>query len=127
MNRVSDPGDVPGPSSVCQGEDGVVLVLTTFPDAALAEQAAREWVESGLAACVHIAAAGRSVYRWQGAVECADEVAVTLKTTAARLESLMGAVRAGHPYELPEWLVVPVSGERDYIGWIRGACKTPPG
>lgn len=112
----------PGP------ESGVVLLLTTFPDREQAEAAARGWVEDGLAACVHIAAAGRSVYRWQGAVEAADEVAVTAKTTATRVAALHEALRACHPYELPEVLLVSPDGGSDaYLEWVQASCSMSPG
>jgi periplasmic divalent cation tolerance protein len=104
-----------------------MLLLTTFPDRERAETAARGWVEAGLAACVHIAASGRSVYRWQGVVETADEVAVTAKTTSVRVEALREALRASHPYELPEVLLVsPDSGSDTYLGWLRSACAVSP-
>jgi periplasmic divalent cation tolerance protein len=105
----------------------VMLLLTTFPDRERAETAACGWVEAGLAACVHIAANGRSVYRWQGVVETADEVAVTAKTTTDRVEALREALRASHPYELPEVLLVSSDGGSDtYLDWLRGACALSP-
>ena len=107
--------------------EAVVLLLTTFPDAASAETAAQVWVEAGLAACVHIAAAGRSVYRWQGAVETAEEVPVTVKTTFGRLEALHEVFKASHPYELPEVLLVfPGGGSEAYLDWVRQSCSPAP-
>lgn len=105
----------------------VMLLLTTFPDRERAETAARAWVEAGLAACVHIAPSGRSVYRWQGAIETADEVAVTAKTTTDRIDALHEALRVTHPYELPEVLLVsPEGGSEAYLDWVRGACAVTP-
>ena len=102
----------------------VVLALTTFPDREHAAVAARAWIEAGLAACVHIAPAGRSIYRWQGAIESGEEVQVTAKTTAGRLEALSEALHRTHPYELPEFLLVcPSSGSSAYMEWVRLACQ----
>ena len=107
-------------------QDPVVLLLTTFPDQEQAESAARGWVEAGLAACVHVAPAGRSIYRWQGMVESADEVQVTVKTTAGNLEALSEALQRSHPYELPEVLLVsPSGGSGAYLDWVRLACRSP--
>ena len=105
-------------------QDPVVLLLTTFPDRERAEAAARGWVEAGLAACVHIAPVGRSIYRWQGVVESAEEVQVTVKTTADHLEALGEALQKAHPYELPELLLVsPDGGSGAYLDWVRLACQ----
>jgi len=107
-------------------QDPVVLLLTTFPDPEQAEAAARGWVEDGLAACVHVSPVGRSIYRWQGAVESAGEVQVTAKTTAGNLEALSEALQRSHPYELPEVLLVsPAGGSGAYLDWVRLACRSP--
>ena len=82
------------------------------------DAAHRAIVEARLAACVHVLAAGRSTYRWEGAIEEADERQVVIKTTRARLAALDAHVRAAHPYALPEWLVVDVTGSPDYLAWI---------
>jgi periplasmic divalent cation tolerance protein len=55
-----------------------------------------------LAACVNILAPCRSVYRWQGKTEDSEEVPLLIKTTAERYAALEAAIRAAHPYELPE-------------------------
>lgn len=105
----------------------VILLLSTFPDRQLAAAAARRWVEAGLAACVHIAAAGHSVYRWNGVVETSDEVALTAKTTTSHVEALQEALRRDHPYELPEVLLVsPEGGSDAYLDWVRDTCRSAP-
>ncbi len=107
-------------------QDPVVLLLTTFPDREQAEAAAHAWVDAGLAACVHVAHAGTSTYRWQGAIESAEEVQVTVKTTAGCLQALSDALQRTHPYELPEVLLVsPAGGSGAYMDWVRLACQAP--
>ena len=124
MSEPPPPTPDAAPGAVLQ--DPVVLLLTTFPDREQAEAAAQRWVEGGLAACVHIAPSGRSIYRWQGAVESADEVQVTIKTTAECLEALSEALYKAHPYELPEVLLVsPAGGSGAYLDWVRLACQGP--
>ena len=96
-----------------------LLVLTNLPDAATAEALATTLVEQRLAACVNVLPRCRSIYRWQGAVEKADEVALLIKTSAARYEELEAAIRARHPYATPEIIAVPVErGLHDYLAWV---------
>lgn len=101
------------------------LVLTTWPADQPVAPLAQAIVEARLAACVHVAAAGRSVYRWDGVVESADEHQVIFKTTRARVAALEAHVRAAHPYALPEWLVVEVDGGADYLTWIADSVAAP--
>lgn len=104
----------------------VLLVFTNLPDAAAARALAAALVEARLAACVNILAPCRSVYRWQGGIEEADEVPLLIKTTAARYAELEAAIRARHPYELPEIVAVPVAhGLPAYLAWV-GAETSPP-
>lgn len=99
----------------------VLLVLSNLPDRAAAEKLARLLVESRLAACVNVLAPCASVFRWRGAVEQATEVPVLIKTTARRYAELESAVRAHHPYELPEIVAVPlVRGLPGYLAWVAG-------
>ena len=96
-----------------------LLVLTNLPDAYSAHALAGALVEARLAACVNILAPCRSVYRWQGRTENAEEVPVLIKTTAARYPELEAAIRARHPYELPEIIAVPVDrGLPAYLEWV---------
>lgn len=97
-----------------------VLVLTTWPDPQAAERAAADWVERRLAACVALLPAMTSVYRWEGAVERAREHQLLVKTRRGVLDALQQAIREAHPYELPEILVLSVTGGLpEYLDWIR--------
>ena len=99
----------------------VLLVITNLPDHASAEKLADALVESNLAACVNILAPCRSVYRWKGAVRHDEEYPMLIKTTAERYPALESAIRAGHPYELPEIIAVPVErGLPAYLDWVAG-------
>jgi periplasmic divalent cation tolerance protein len=96
-----------------------LLVFTQMPDAASADLLAAALVTERLAACVSVLPAVRSVYRWQGALEQASEVPLLIKTTAARYGALEAAIRARHPYELPEIVAVPVThGLAAYLAWV---------
>lgn len=103
-----------------------LLVITTLPDAHSADALANALVEARLAACVSILAPCRSVYRWQGKTENAEEVPLLIKTTAARYAALEAAIRARHPYELPEIIAVPITyGLPDYLAWVATETTEP--
>jgi periplasmic divalent cation tolerance protein len=99
--------------------DQLILVLTQLPDRAAAETLARALVESRLAACVSIGGPVDSLYHWHGEIETAQEIPVVIKTRAARYAAVEAAIRARHPYELPEILAVPVSrGFPPFLSWV---------
>lgn len=108
--------------------DNVLIVITNYPDAERAGQLAQQLVERRLAACVNIMAACTSVYRWQGAVERAQEVPVLIKTTQRAYQDVTEAIRAHHPYELPEIVAVRVdAGLPDYLDWVRSEIEQTSG
>lgn len=99
--------------------DQVLLVLTNLPTVSAAESLASALVEARLAACVNRLPAVQSVYRWQGKIETADEITLLIKTTQAHYAAIEAAIRARHPYELPEVIAVPVTaGLPAYLQWI---------
>ena len=102
-----------------------ILVLCTCPDEAVAERIAGTLVEERLAACVNILAPCRSVYRWKDAVQHDEEHPLLIKTAAVRYAELEAAIRAGHPYELPEIIAVSLDrGLPAYLDWV--AAETKP-
>lgn len=97
----------------------VLVVLTNLPDAASAERLARQLIEQRAAACVNQLAPCSSTYRWQGEIETATEVPLLIKTTRAAYPRLEQAIRAAHPYELPEIVALPVAaGLLAYLAWV---------
>ena len=96
-----------------------ILVFSSLPDQASAAKLAAVLTEQRLAACVNVQAPCTSVYRWQGKVETATEVPIFIKTTRERYPALEAAIRAHHPYELPEIIAVPLLvGLPAYLEWI---------
>lgn len=107
--------------------EDILLVISTLPERAAAESLARELVGRRLAACVSILAPCRSIYRWQGTLEEADEVPVLIKTTRARYAELEAALRALHPYQVPEIVAVPLAaGLPAYLDWVGAECAREP-
>jgi len=98
--------------------------LTNLPDRETAERLAGALIEQRVAACVNILAPCRSVYRWKGAVQREDEHPVLIKTTAERYPALEAAIRAAHPYELPEIIAVPIErGLPAFLAWVDAETK----
>lgn len=96
-----------------------LLVVSNLPDRASAEKLARALIEARLAACVNVLSPCRSVYRWKGKVEDAEEFPVLIKTTRARYPALEAAIREHHPYELPEIIAVHLAGGLPaYLDWV---------
>ena len=101
-----------------------VIVLTTFPVDQDADHFARTLVSEHLAACVNVLPPMRSIYRWKDAIESADEHQLVIKTTAERLRDLEARVTSLHPYEVPEFLVLPVGdGSHEYLSWLSTSTK----
>jgi periplasmic divalent cation tolerance protein len=101
------------------------IVLTTLGADADAAGLARRLVEEHLAACVNVLPPMTSVYRWKGQVEQDHEQQLIIKTTAVRVAALEARLRALHPYELPEFLVLDAVAGAAYGAWV-GESTTPP-
>lgn len=97
-----------------------VIVLTTFPSDAEAAEFAATLVRERLAACVNIQDEMISLYHWQGELQRDAERQVVIKTTRDRLDELWTRVRELHPYEVPEFIVLPIiDGSDAYLRWMR--------
>jgi periplasmic divalent cation tolerance protein len=95
------------------------IVFTTTGSREEADKIASDLVQRSLAACVNVLGPVASTYRWQGKVECAEEFLLLIKTTAAAVERVRGAIRELHSYELPEFVVLPIeAGSEAYLEWI---------
>ncbi len=96
-----------------------LVVLTTTGERDEAERIARLLVQERLAACVQVAGPIRSIYRWQGEIETAEEWQLWVKTQRRLYDRVEQAIRAAHPYEVPEILALPVAaGSAAYLQWL---------
>jgi periplasmic divalent cation tolerance protein len=101
-------------------ETGCVVVLTTIGSSTDGQALASILVNERLAACVNVLGEMESVYRWKGGVESERERQLVIKTTADRLPALQARVHELHPYEVPEFVVLPVGGGSErYLRWVR--------
>ena len=102
--------------------DSIVIVLTTLPADMDPAVLARQLVGERLAACVSAAAPMTSIYRWEGAIQEESERQLVIKTSAARLEALQTRLHELHPYQVPEFIVVPTAGASSkYAQWVDDA------
>jgi len=106
---------------------GIVEIRTMFAARGEAEGCARALVDRRLAACVQVEGPVQSTYRWQGAVERAEEFRCTAKTAAALAAACMAAIRRMHAYDTPEVLVVAVAASPAYAAWVRESVGGGPG
>jgi periplasmic divalent cation tolerance protein len=105
--------------------DDVFLLISNFPGADTARKAVRLLVEERLIACGNLIPGVESIYEWKGVIETAHEVTVIAKTTASRADEAMTRLRALHPYDVPEILLVPVTtGWPAYLEWVAGQCES---
>ena len=101
-----------------------VIVMTTLPADADVSSFAHTLVEGRLAACVNLLPAMDSVYRWEGKVEQERERQLVIKTSRSRLPALWDRVREMHPYDVPEFIVLPIAGGSDaYLGWLGDSTR----
>jgi periplasmic divalent cation tolerance protein len=97
-----------------------IVVFITVPSEEVGRQIADMLVEKKLAACVSAISPVKSLYTWKGETVEDEEVLLVVKARADGLEErLIPAVRAMHPYEVPEIIALPiVMGLGSYLEWI---------
>ena len=101
-----------------------LLVVTNLPDRASAEKLAALLIERRLAACVNLLAPCASLYRWRGEIQREEEHPLLIKTAQDRYGELEAAIRANHPYELPEVIAVPITlGLPAYLQWVESETR----
>ena len=95
------------------------LVLVTAPNLKTARALARIMLKERLAACVNLVPKIESHYWWQGKIESGAEVLLMIKTRKTRLQALEKCILAAHPYDTPEFLVLPLTaGNGKYLQWL---------
>lgn len=97
------------------------LVMTTCGDKANAELIATRLVEERLAACVQMFPI-ESIYRWEGAVQHANEWMLFCKIKSSDYANVEAAIRAAHTYSNAEIVEVEIAnGAAAYLDWIASA------
>jgi len=97
-----------------------IQVTTTAPSKEEAGRIAKLLVERRLAACVQVAGPVESHYRWKGNLERSTEWLCLIKTRRSNYAAVEAAIRASHPYEVPEIIACPIeAGSEPYLAWLR--------
>ena len=100
------------------------VVLVTAPDLKTARTLSKAALEARLVACANLIPKIESHYWWQGKIESSAEVLIIFKTTRAKLKALEKLVIGKHPYDTPEFIVLPItSGNRRYLDWLSASVK----
>ena len=98
------------------------IVLVTAPDVKVARGLAEPLLKEKLAACVNIVPKLESHYWWEGKLEVATEALLIIKTSQSKLAALERFILGRHPYDTPEFLVLPLSsGSERYLQWLRAS------
>ena len=104
----------------------VRVVLVTVGDQDEGRILARRLVQERLVACGNVIPGLTSVYRWNGEIQEETEALVMLKTTEDLVDVLRKRVLELHPYDVPEFLSLPVlEGYDPYLRWVAGEVKNP--
>ena len=97
----------------------VISIYAVFADRDEATRIGRQVIDERLAACINILPGVHSIYRWQGAVEYAEEAAAILKTTTARADTLIARIAELHGYDVPCIAAWPIDRLfEDYATWV---------
>lgn len=106
--------------------DKLVLVYATFPSVEEAAAMGEQLVKARLAACVNVLQGMVSIYEWEGQLQRDAEAVAIVKTRAVHAEAVVAALKAGHRYDNPALLVLPVEGgSAPFLDWI--VTQTKPG
>ena len=96
-----------------------VVVLVTAPNQDAARVLAKAALNDRLVACANLIPKIESHYWWEGKLESSAEVLIIFKTTKAKLKTLEKIIVAKHPYDTPEFIVLPISaGNKRYLDWV---------
>ena len=97
-----------------------VVIFVTCKDGEEAKKISSKLLEEHLAACVNIVNQVQSFFHWEGKVEQADEVLLSIKTRHDLFDAVKHAVKGLHSYDVPEIIAIPiVEGDEDYLKWIK--------
>ena len=102
----------------------IISVYAIFADRDEAERIGRAMVEERLAACINILGPVRSIYRWQGAIESADEIAAIFKTSDDNADALITRIAALHSYDVPCIATWPIDKIlASYADWVEDSVS----
>ena len=97
----------------------IMQIVTTVGDKEEAEKIGRYLVEKRLASCAQIVGPVKSIYRWKGKVEEAEEWQCIIKSRKSYYRKIEEEITRLHSYELPEITAVELDQAlTEYADWI---------
>lgn len=101
-----------------------IVIFITAKNAREANKIAAKLVADKLIACANIIKGVKSIFRWQGKVDKADEVLLVLKSKKSCFPKIVKTVKSIHSYDVPEIIALPIiDGNKDYLNWIEKSCS----
>lgn len=105
-------------------QTGFIVVFITAPSYKEAKRIADAIVSGRLAACANIIRGVKSIFKWQGKTETANEALLIVKTKKSKFDKLKRQVKKLHSYKVPEIIALPIiSGNAEYLSWIDESTK----
>lgn len=102
----------------------ICVICSTVPPSR-SEDLSKRLLEKELVACVSILPV-RSLYRWDGEPCDEEEHLLIMKTRRSLADAVVSALKAMHPYEVPEIIALPVTaGHLPYLSWVEGETREP--
>ncbi len=96
----------------------------TAPDLKTARVLAKVALRARLVACANLVPRIESHYWWKNKIESSAEVLIVFKTKRSRLPALEKLILARHPYDTPEFLVLPLrAANQRYLAWLNANCQ----
>jgi periplasmic divalent cation tolerance protein len=100
------------------------ITFVTAPDLKCARNLARAALRARLVACANLVPKVESHYWWQDKIERSAEVLIVFKTIGARLPALEQLILKLHPYDVPEFVTLPITaGTANYLAWINASVR----
>ena len=97
-----------------------IVIFVTCKDEIEAQKISSKLLEEHLVACVNIVKHVKSLFHWEGNIEQADEVLLSIKTRRDLFDAVKHEVKELHSYDVPEVIAIPiVEGDEDYLNWIK--------
>ena len=99
-------------------EPKATVLMTTVDSDGLATKIAETLISDRLASCIQQVPA-KSHYRWEGKIQCDEEIMLFIKTSTKGVSKAIAAIEKLHSYDVPEIIALPVlTGSTAYLNWI---------
>ena len=98
----------------------VLILITTISNKKIAKNIAKSLVKKKLAACVSLKNI-YSIYEWEGKIEEANEVEITIKSRPELKDDLINILKKLTSYDVPQIIYKKFNSEKKYINWVNKA------